>query len=137
MLFSSDQFGIASVAWVRLAGSMPYFGPRSCSMSSCWLALSASRMPNAQSSISAFSAASASRTARRIMSTPKAAWRDSSCSTRRIISDHQRIAGLAAQQVEDPDGHALEERLHAERLLARRVGLSSSSSSILSVGLIG
>ena len=43
-------------------------------------------MPKAQSSISAICSGAASRTTRRIVSTPKAAWRDSSCSMRWIVS---------------------------------------------------
>jgi len=90
-LLNFAHSGCASSIATTLSGSSPYFGQSSRSMSSCWFALSASRRLNEKSSISTSSSGVASRTVRRMVRMPNAAWRASSCFTRRMTSERSGL----------------------------------------------
>ena len=119
------------------SASMSYFGPSSFSMSICWLAFSASRMENAQSSISAISSDEASFTTRRMVRTPKAAWRASSCSTRRIMSVNRSLRDSVRSRSMMPTAVPSNRVCMPSVFFCMPLASSSSSSRYLSVAPIG
>ncbi len=95
MALKTFHSGVDIAIATTISGSMPYFGPSSRSMSSCWFAFSASSTEYAQSSMWFISRSFERFTTRRIVRTPNAAWRASSCSTRRITSSSRAFFELA------------------------------------------
>ena len=133
----SANSGIEVKACTTGSTSKPYFGAKSRSMSAFWLALRASRIEKAQSSISFISSVEASRTTRRICSTPKAAWRDSSWATRLSISESSGFFDSLRSMSMMPTAVPSKRTCMPRIFFCIPSAFSRMSSSVFSVGEIG
>ena len=103
------------------SGSRPYFGPQQAQHVE--LLVGVQRFEDVECEVLHLRHLGGvdSLTTWRIDRMPKAAWRDSSICTRRIMSRSSGFVVSLRDGVEDADRHALEQRLHAQRLhLPRR-----------------